>query len=221
MELHPAIRLVVLLVLAAALPALSLALLVLIALALLAAHFLRGGMTALRQLGYGLWRLRWLFLAIVFLYLGFTQGEPLTPVLPGLAREGVLEGLRRSLVLADLLAAVYLLVLMTPLPSLVGGLLWLLMPLRWLRLDPDRFALRIGLVLEQVQSGSVGLRRGTTTGGDRNSLLEALARRIEEAEFGAATAARDRMPVIRMSAPDMWQWLLPIVLAVALYGIPL
>lgn len=98
----------------------------------------------------GLWHARWLLLTILVLYAGFTPGEPLSPQLPGLSREGFLEAARRMLILVLLIQAVGLLLRTTPVPQLVDGLIFLLQPLRILGFDHQRFARRLGLSLQQV-----------------------------------------------------------------------
>lgn len=148
--MHPAVRLSVLLVFAAVLPALPLVLNALIAGGLLLAQAVRGRAPGLRQLGSAVWRLRWLLAALAFVYAAFTEGIPLSDTVPGLTREGLAEGARRALILLNLVAAVQFLVLTTPLPRLLEGLLWLLRPLRALGLDTERLARRVGMVLEEL-----------------------------------------------------------------------
>jgi len=200
-----------LLALASALPSMSLpALALLCALGLLA--FLRLAPGAVVRLRTGLWRLRWLLLAIFVLYVGFTPGDPLWSALPGLSREGLAEGLRRALVLVDLLLAVYLLLALTAVPELVASIRMLLAPLRPLGVDPQRVALRLALALDGIGEMEARLRGYARAPGGwarAAGLIEEIER--EAAEPGEAVV------VPALSAPRWWEWLLPLVLLVVLH----
>lgn len=211
--MHPAVRLVLLLVFAAALPALSLPLNGALGAALLLAHAATGRLPGLRRVGLAAWRLRWLLAALAILYAGFTPGTPVIEALPGLSREGVIEGSRRALVLLNLVAAVQLLMALTPLTDLLGGLLWLARPLRALGLDPQRLALRIGLVLDELPRLQQAPRPAKAL-----DAVAALAADIElRARQGGAPVAAPALP----AAPLAWQWLYPAAAAAVLLYLPL
>ncbi|HEY0974066.1 MAG TPA: hypothetical protein VGE57_06195 [Solimonas sp.] len=221
--MNPLIRILCLLVLAAMLPALSLPLLALLALLLVAAQAWAGSLPRLLQ---GVLRLRWLFLAIFVLYLGFTPGDPWLASLPGLSREGLYEGARRALVLFDLLAAVYLLLALTRLEALVQGLVQLLYPLRVFGFDPTVFARRLALAMDRVgalQAQVAAIRahgRGWLDG------AAALMRDLEQTSLVPASAARGAAPDSTLastaaSLPRWWEWPLPPLLALLLWKLPL
>lgn len=211
--MHPAVRLVLLLVFAAALPALSLPLNGALGAALLLAHAATRRLPGLRRVGLAAWRLRWLLAALAILYAGFTPGTPVIEALPGLSREGVIEGSRRALVLLNLVAAVQLLMALTPLTDLLGGLLWLARPLRALGLDPQRLALRIGLVLDELPRLQQAPRPAKAL-----DAVAALAADIElRAWQGGATVAAPAL----LAAPLAWQWLYPAAAAAVLLYLPL
>lgn len=203
-----------LLVLASALPAMAIASLALIGLSGLAIH-IRLAIDALKRLRAGLWRLRWLLLAIFVLYGGFTPGEALLPAFPGLSREGLLEGLRRALVLIDLLIMVYLLLAVTPTPQLVMAVRVLLRPLRIAGVDPDRIGLRIALALDQVSGLQQRLRTPVEPAGN---VWQRAARVIGEIEDQAGSAAVKAVELPSMRRPGWWEWLLPLLLFVALHA---
>jgi energy-coupling factor transporter transmembrane protein EcfT len=211
--IHPAVRILLLLVVAVALPQLGLP-------ALLGLGALAGGLflglarSALTQLGGGLWRLRWLLLAIFVLYGGFSPGEPLLAALPGLSREGVFEGLRRAVVLIDLLVLVYLLLALTTVPQLVIGLQLLLAPLRLGGIDPQRIGLRVALALDGVAALQARLQQ-THPPPDAGVWVRA-ALLIEQIETRAGQdTALVELPAL--GRPNWWEWLLPpMVLVVVL-----
>ncbi len=206
--MHPAVRLLCLMALSSALPAMSLhALAALCAAGILA--YWRLVQSAMSRLASGVWRLRWLLLAIFVLYVGFTPGEPLLPALPGLSREGFAEGIRRALVLIDLLVCVYLLLAVTPVADLIGAIALLLAPLRILGVDPRRIGLRVALALEGVGEMQTRLKRAGRI--EDGAWAARAARLIADIESGAEgpTAAVSMPPMRR---PRWWEWLLPLAL---------
>lgn len=111
--------------------------------------------------GQALRRLRWLLVALVFVYGWLTPGEALLPALgrlspswPGLAAGGV-----RALILLGMVLAVYLLLATTPRDQLLTGLAWLTRPLRRLGLDAQRLNLRIVLTLQKVPQAQALIRQ--------------------------------------------------------------
>jgi energy-coupling factor transporter transmembrane protein EcfT len=203
--LHPAVRILLLLLVALALPLLDLAVLLVLGVLAVAA-FLLLARSALARLRAGLWRLRWLLLAIFVLYGGFTPGEPLLPALPGLSREGLLEGLRRALVLTDLLVLVYLLLSLTSVPQLVVGLRLLLTPLQLIGIDTQRIGLRIALAFDGVASLQSRLQQPPSPAA--GGLWARAAALIEEIEM---QAGRESLAVVLPPVPQprWWEWLLP------------
>lgn len=211
---HPLIRILSLVILAGFMPAMPLVdLAALLVVGLLV--FLQLAPAGLTRLRMGLFRLRWLLLAIGILYMGFTPGEPLHPMIPGLSREGVLEGVRRMLVLVDLLTLVYLLLSVTPTPQLAGALVQISRPLGLLGLESERFGRRLALVLEGV--GEAQQRLDAVR--EQRSLIAALASamlRLEQ-EAGAQAPVPD---VPRLPRPPVWQWSIVVLLLIVLLWLP-
>ncbi|WP_043766457.1 hypothetical protein [Algiphilus aromaticivorans] len=178
---HCGIRLLALLAFAAALPALPLSALWLAGLVALL-WLRRHSITDARFFLNGLWRLRWLFFAIVALHLWRGGGDPIWPTLPGLTDMGASEALRRCGVLVALLGAVVVLTRRTPPAWLAAGIIWLLAPLRALGVPVSRFARRLAMVFAAVdgaRSEAAGLRQ------QGEGLDTAAARLLLRAEHGA------------------------------------
>lgn len=169
-------------------------------------------------------RLRWLFLSILVLYLLF-------PPVAGSWQEELLAGLmeagKRILALVLIVILVQLMFSMGSRQQVLAGLLWLLRPLTRLGLPVERFALRLMLVMEitpQVQN-LLAARPAVRAAGDDNPaarvrrLVGRLAAAYEgvlaEAEHSPRTAIK--VPVLH--APELWQWLLPCLLAGLFSGI--
>lgn len=99
-------------------------------------------------------RVRFLLLAIVVLFAGFTPGEALVADWPLLSptREGVALALIHAGRLLAVVAAVAVLLEVLPAARLVGGLHVLCGPLRWIGVPPERVAVRLLLVLRYVET---------------------------------------------------------------------
>jgi len=216
----PPVRILTLLVLAAALAAGRPLLLLAGALAVLAgwiAAAIRVPEFEVRGFGRMLRRVRWLLLAILLVYGGFTPGEPLLPVLGGWSpsADGMRLGALRVAALVAIVAAVHLLLATTPRGALIGGLLWFGAPARRLGLDDRRFAARLILALEavpQVQDlARDALRR--QTGRSRLERLAGAAGETLRATLQRADAAQGPIDVPDRSPVPARQWLWPLCLA--------
>lgn len=214
--MHPSIRVLCVVILAANLPALALIDLLLLQTLLLGAYALQAPGRLQMLLG-GLWRLRWLFIAIAVLYLGFTPGTAIHPALPGISQEGLFEGLRRMLVLSALLTTVYLLIAVTSSAELAAALCQLLAPLKPLGVPVQRFALRLSLSMEmlsQVQGRIEAARRQQP-----RALADAAVGAILEVEQLAGQGpGTTQLP--RLRRPGWLQWLLPLWLLLLALGLP-
>ena len=214
--MHPAIRILVLLALAAgagrAAPGGVALMLAGVAAAWLATPGL-GWRAAAGQLR----RLRWLLAAVLVAYVGFTPGEPLWPELPwSPSRAGLEAGLLRAGALAALALAVQVLVARTPVPVLVAGLRWLLAPCG-ARLA-GQLALRLALTLEAVgPARERALAAAAAAGARPGALVRAAGALWRETLHEAAVRPLELVAVPQAAAPRPWEWLLPAaVLAVLL-----
>lgn len=99
-------------------------------------------------------RLRWLFLSILIIYAFGTPGEllPYFPVQFAPSYEGVSLGIIQLERLLIALAALHLLLTASPRQEMMLGLYWLLLPLKYLGLNVERFAARLMLTLHYVES---------------------------------------------------------------------
>jgi energy-coupling factor transporter transmembrane protein EcfT len=212
--LHPAIRVLLVLVLAAFSSQASLPALGIWAALLLSTYLITVGhdTAAVARLRNGVSRLRWLLLAIFVLYAGFTPGTPILEVTPGISREGLLEGLRRALVLIDLLVMVYLLLAVTPINQLVAAIHTLVRPLKPLGVDPQRVGLRLALALDQVNQMHTRLRGEARAPG---SWAQRAADLIRDIEHDAEHSQR-AWTLTPVAAARWWEWLLPIAILVLL-----
>lgn len=200
---HPGVRIVLLFAFAAALPQLPTS--VYWATALLAWIWLRSmGAPHARFYMNGLWRLRWLFFAIIVLHLWQGGGEVIWPSVPGLTELGVEQALRRSGLLVALLGVVVIVTRSTPARWLAAGLVWCLRPFQVLGVPTQRFATRVGLVFDAVDGTRVEAGKLRAQSG---RLDDAAARLLLAAEQGVYTPGQtDAIP--RAGSLQWLDWLL-------------
>ncbi len=166
-------------------------------------------------------RMRWIFASIVIFYFWFTPGHSLgseyTAWLP--TWEGVMQGSLRVFALVLMIFAVSLLIQATSRDDLLAAILWMARPLRWIGLDPQRFSVRLLLVLDavpRIQAMMPRLKPGTIP----------LRERIEEIGIGTQrvfTSVIDdaeRQPLISLQVKPMrrlpwFQWAIPVVVVAA------
>lgn len=207
--LHPAFRILLLLVLAAMLFRYSLAAIGLV-LGLLLLGALLAGKDTLHGILKALRRIRWLLLSIVVIYLWIAPE-------PGLAdRPAYLPAwhdldtaLRRSGVLVVLVTAVELLRRRTTVAEMAAGLVMLLTPLARLGIDTGVFARRLALTLEavpltieRVARAAAGPRRPGVAG-----LGDVAARLVSDIETGVAAIPHETT-LPRLDRPQTRDWLL-------------
>ena len=160
----PAIRILALLVFAAGLahargPVLILGLGGLVAVVLLS--WPARGSLGIPGAGQALRRLRWLLVALMFVYGWLTPGAPLLPALGQFSPSwaGLAAGGLRALILLGMVLAVYLLLTTTSREQLLAGLAWLTRPLQRLGLDARRLNVRIVLTLQRVPQAQELIRQ--------------------------------------------------------------
>lgn len=223
MRLHPMIRVLVLLIVAGFLPFLPPAALLGTALILGLFYWLHPA-TDIRGPVRMLRRLRWFFLSIVVLYLWFTPGMPVLPYedwwLP--TQEGVVTGIDRCLVLALMVAAVYVLLQTTSREQLTGALRTLVVIFKPLGLDPDRFARRLVLSLQAVPGIQSLVEAARDSRPNRNNtprrlaeIAAGLVRAVEHAAAGDAVQSPAQPTAPESARPAWWQWGIPAALLAA------
>lgn len=114
-------------------------------------------------------RARWLLVSIVLISAWMTPGLPLVQSLGSLAPtlEGLSEGGEQALQLVSMLAMVAILLELTPVPAIIGGIHGLMWPLRAFPALRERIALRLLLVLQYVESKPPGTGGGVAGHGWR------------------------------------------------------
>lgn len=218
--LHPVIRIVTFLVFSAYL-AVAEAHSVLLAAVLLGLLYVIHGVACLNAAWPMIRRMRWFFLSILILYFWFTPGQPALTFLPLPTAwlptsEGVSEGILRSAALLSIILAVNLLLYSTSQAQLVAAIHWLVRPLRWAGISPERLAIRIMLVMESLAVVQSEVRAVRTRQQGDGSRLRRLGD-FSAAVFLQITRAAEQAPCRTVTlppcpAPPRHQWLYPLLL---------
>lgn len=173
-----------------------------------------------------LWRLKWLYLSIFITFGWFTPGEALvssqaisTAYLP--TTEGLLAGALRVTVLIAIVSMVAGMLQTVEKDKLVSAILWLTMPLKVIGLDSQRFALLLVLTLDKVLTYKTVMRKRPDNNQPGTGLLNAasmmIARYLDTIENVAGHEQVLDIQLDETNSPPLWQWLLPLMLAVVLY----
>jgi len=99
-------------------------------------------------------RTRWILIVLLFIYAYTTPGGAVFPQFGILSPtwEGLSDGATQLERLLSVLAGLAILLTLLPQTSLISGLYSLMYPLRWLGLSRERFAVRLALTLENAES---------------------------------------------------------------------
>lgn len=172
-------------------------------------------------------RLKWLYLSIFIVYGWFTPGVAVI-VLQGInptyipTLEGLQAGALRVTVLIAIVSMVAGLLQTTGKDKLVSAIIWLATPLMVIGLDVQRFALLLVLTLDNVLLSETIMRQCLESNkqekaGLLNTASMVLTNALANIETKADQESAVEIELLDISAPPLWQWLLPIVLATVLY----
>jgi energy-coupling factor transporter transmembrane protein EcfT len=221
--MHPVIRVFCLIVLATALSVGAQWQHVLLGAVVVSAGYLWAQQRGLRKLWVMVTRLRWLWLSLCVVYFWFTPGAALFPQIGGWSPSvpGVREGLVRVGILLELVAGAHLLLQSTPRERLLGAVHWLVTPLRRFGASPDRFALRLVLVLEVVPQIRPLTRSSRSRSDQRRGRVARLAGAAAEVFRAtleqAATSSLHPIDIPDSGAPPAVEWLYPLLFAVGFW----
>lgn len=171
---------------------------------LLVFHVLRGR-AALRSLMRGIWRLKWLLLAVVLLYVWLPAPASTRPVA---------GGLDRAMILLAMFMSVHTLTLRFGAGELGAALSEWLRPLDRVGLPGSDFARRLAMVLEGAGRERRALKSAGTAGkgGWLSWVPRRMAGEIEAIEQRAAEPAATGGQSVTLPPTPRWQWLLLAVL---------
>ena len=167
-----------------------------------------------------LWRMRWLLLAVMIIYLWLPMG--VTSGTDGQAsmQSGLILGAQRVSALALLIIAVNLLSKTTSREQLLSGIYWLAKPLAYLGTSRERLALRLALVLDLVPRVQERLAQYVVTVKRSDRPISAMGESVSHLMYSvldeAETAPLDGIDIGHLSRPSWVQWMYPLGLAIVL-----
>lgn len=214
MSLHPVVRIITFLILVTTLARLGLPELLLFA-GLFLVFAARMLATRLIVLWRFVRRLKWFWLSILLLYT-LMPGNGATGDI--IHYDGLLTGLLRCLSLLVILMYFVLLVAPIPSPELLRSWYWLMRPLRYVGLSPERISLRIGLTFAAVERIQAQPREAQQPISLRN-LPEHLYQFMRMAITQAGTASDSALTQPSCLTSPPWQhWLIPLGVTLLLMG---
>ena len=170
------------------------------------------GITAALKL---LWRVRWLLLSILLIYVWMPIGT---------FTDSLWLASQRIALLLVMLFALQALVLNMSRDNIVQGLYVALMPLSVFGLSRQRMVLRLVLTLDSISQLPVVLGQQTNTGKMNVSplrlIVERLINAISQVLSHCETATHETVSIKTDATVPLWQWSLPLVVMVIFFSLP-
>lgn len=231
--LHPVIRIFCLLVFALLVTHVSLWHMLAPLLVLVYVYFRYLDAAAMRKALAMLYRMRWFFLSLLFVY-GWLSPDPLTgqvSVWGWPSQAGLYAGCRQLAALALIMLSVNLLLVSSRRQELVRAIHWLARPLACFGLSRERLAVRLVLVLDNAVNMRERLGReirnhrndtDSSSGRWRLSSLTRLTASIIDRTLSRLDEALEQELVFSPLSPPPWyQWVLPGVIIPLILLLPL
>jgi len=184
-----------------------------------------------------LFRLKWFFLSILIIYYYYTPELQASPSLFNILNERFVPGFFRISVLVIILFSVNLFIKMTTKEEILSALLWLFSPLHFLSIDVERISLRAVLTLEYIEDLSGRLSKYKQNNVHTKvsysnyplinyfkqkkqsffNLVELSGIILHQILDEADNTSGKSYTVNCLEAPDVKQFILPVVLCLLLY----
>lgn len=166
------------------------------------------------------WRLKWLMLSILVLYLWWTPGQPLSILGWHMdsawwpSSEGFILAAHRVGVLLLIIFSVQLLLIRSSINELIAALDWLVTPLRWFGITTAGFALRCALTIKELP----GIRQTVRESMQASNQGRPFARMVTfltvvyDKSVTGRTGQPESIEVPHIEPPGLAQWLLPVAI---------
>jgi energy-coupling factor transport system permease protein len=223
---HPAIRIISLIVFAILVSHSTLWHLLLVLLLFIYIYFWKLSLSARQRALSMLFRMRWFFVSLLFVY-GWLSPDPLTgevSVWDWPNQSGLYAACRQILALSLIMLAVNVLFVSSRRQELVQAIYWLVRPLAFLGLSREQLAVRLVLVLDQAVTVREGLNQelseqaieksGVQYRWRFSSISEKAAALIRRTLSRAETSADQHLIFYPLTPPPWYQWLMPVGIAV-------
>ena len=160
-------------------------------------------------------RLRWLLVAIVFVYGWWTPGDSLWPGTLSPTLQGLSLGLLRVMALLAIVGAVNLLLQSTPREQLLAAIMQLKKPLTTQHMR-ERIPVRVLLSIEavsQVQTLASDVLREHPVTTRKFSTIARSSRLLYKSVLDRAALAADTpIEINEPASPPWWQWVIPLAM---------
>jgi len=183
-----------------------------------------------RAYWYAVWKMskkmKWFWLSLLVLYGWFIPGTPVffletIPVTYIPSIEGLSEGGLRALALFSIVSAVVLIMKSSTQGELIVSIMWLISPLRLLKIQTTKFAARLVLTLEKVTNTEKEINNELFTGNKQISIFQRgiylIANLLVAIEKQAVDSSDQTITLPELDAPALYQWLIPIIFIAGLY----
>lgn len=223
--MHPVIRIATFLILAIFLSDNNLENILTAAIILLLLFFIYPYPESIKQASKIIYRLRWLFLSIVFIYGWFSTGELLLPLWPTMSpyKQGIVHGLTRIVALMILIMSLALLVLQLSRKDLLSSISWYCYPLKWIGISQQRVTARIILTIDAVQELQLKWQEISKQETNQQSKLQQIYQRVLQLFDDVVTTAEHtktrELSVSLLTGPAWYQWLIPLSLTLVFWFI--
>jgi len=182
--------------------------------------FLAVGRKYWQDAGKMVWRLKWFWLSIVFLYGWIIPGDDAfnSGFLP--STEGIQLGMSRIAVLLDIVLAVILILKTTQREALIMATASLIKPLEIIKVNSITFAYRLVLTIEYTSNVDRRIKNSVETLDTGKNLLQSgidiLAQQITMLEKSQVTAEPQTLELQLLMPAKWWQWLYPLIVFLVL-----
>lgn len=137
-------------------------------------------------------RLRWFFLSLL-----------------------VLHAFHNLAVLIIIVLAAHLLMFTTSIKELIAALLWWLYPFKKLGFNTERFAVRLSLIFETVESvQKLQLASSSTSKNPIKKITETVSNLFIQILHHAETTPLVSLEIAETKSPPLWQWIYPMLLMI-------
>ena len=170
-------------------------------------------------------RMKWFWLSLLILYGWFIPGSPIV-LIEGISMqyipsiEGVKAGGIRAIALLNIIGAVVLMMKSTVREEFIVSIMWLISPLRFLKIETVQFSARLVLTLETVIKTENKIKKLMQKEQDKIGIVQrgvdAIVSLLADIEKQAFINSDTTITLPKLPAPAAYQWLIPIILVLGL-----
>lgn len=173
-------------------------------------------------------RMKWFWLSLLILYGWFIPGTPVfifenisVEYIPSI--EGLSAGGLRAIALLSIVSAVVLMMKSTSQEELIVSIMWLISPLRLFKIKTTQFSARLALTLDTVTNTENSIKDALDETNKKISIfqrgIDSMATLLANIETRAIKKSDTKIVLPQLDAPELYQWLIPLVLIIGLQSL--